>query len=48
LETQETILSKNSNAGGITVSDFEVYYKVIATKIAWYWHKTDMKTCGIV
>jgi hypothetical protein len=28
-------LSKNSNAGGITISDFNLYYK----KNAQYWHK---------
>jgi hypothetical protein len=29
-----------SNAGGITISDFKLYYRTIITKTEWHWQKT--------
>jgi hypothetical protein len=46
LQMVKTIFSKKSNAGGIIIPNFKLYYKAIAIKKHCADTKTNMKTSG--
>jgi hypothetical protein len=46
LQITKAILSKKSNTGGLSITNFKLHCRVKAIKTAWYWHKNNLKTSG--